>query len=205
MKELLTEYPLFVLISSLLVTGFLGSWHCGLMCGPMACYLAAQKQLFHYQMGRLLSYVVAGAFAGQVSAWLLNSHDWLKYVSVALICTLLVMQFFSKKMTPYVPKSLTNFYFKNRNSGFALGFLSFLLPCGWLYTFLVSALAAGSAHGGALVMLIFWLSTLPALTTAQLILKKMVLATNVKTQKISTTILVAAGIYNILTFLFIHH
>lgn len=43
----------------------------------------------------------------------------------------------------------------------ATGLLTTLLPCGWLYTFVATAAATGSAGGGALVMLAFWAGTLP--------------------------------------------
>ncbi len=43
----------------------------------------------------------------------------------------------------------------------ATGLLTTLLPCGWLYAFVVTAAGTGSAAGGALVMLAFWAGTLP--------------------------------------------
>ncbi|HET9626861.1 MAG TPA: sulfite exporter TauE/SafE family protein, partial [Kofleriaceae bacterium] len=44
------------------------------------------------------------------------------------------------------------------------GVLTGLLPCGWLWAFVVSA--AGTAHAwtGAAVMAVFWLGTVPAMT-----------------------------------------
>jgi sulfite exporter TauE/SafE len=45
----------------------------------------------------------------------------------------------------------------------ALGLASALLPCGWLYAFVVLAAGTGSAGGGALLMLAFWAGTVPAL------------------------------------------
>lgn len=47
--------------------------------------------------------------------------------------------------------------------GAALGALSAALPCGWLYAFVVTAAASGSAVGGATVMAAFWLGTVPAM------------------------------------------
>jgi hypothetical protein len=43
----------------------------------------------------------------------------------------------------------------------AMGLLTTLLPCGWLYTFVVAAGGSGSPLKGALVMAIFWLGTVP--------------------------------------------
>ncbi|MBI4955507.1 MAG: sulfite exporter TauE/SafE family protein, partial [Myxococcales bacterium] len=45
----------------------------------------------------------------------------------------------------------------------ALGVLTSLLPCGWLWAFVVSAAGTASPWGGALVMAAFWLGTVPAL------------------------------------------
>jgi sulfite exporter TauE/SafE len=45
----------------------------------------------------------------------------------------------------------------------ALGASSGLLPCGWLYAFVVVAAGSGAASTGAGVMFAFWLGSLPAL------------------------------------------
>jgi sulfite exporter TauE/SafE len=47
----------------------------------------------------------------------------------------------------------------------ALGALWGWLPCGMVYSMLMSAMLSGSAGGGAAVMLAFGLGTLPALVT----------------------------------------
>lgn len=44
-----------------------------------------------------------------------------------------------------------------------LGVTSAVLPCGWLYTFVVAAAGQGNALGGAAVMAAFWLGTVPML------------------------------------------
>jgi uncharacterized protein len=45
----------------------------------------------------------------------------------------------------------------------AIGAVTPLLPCGWLYAFVAIAAGAGSALGGALIMSAFWIGTVPAL------------------------------------------
>lgn len=45
----------------------------------------------------------------------------------------------------------------------ATGLATTLLPCGWLYAFVVTAAATGSASGGAMVMSVFWIGTLPVM------------------------------------------
>jgi sulfite exporter TauE/SafE len=44
-----------------------------------------------------------------------------------------------------------------------LGVLTGLMPCGWLYAFVVTAAGTGSALRGAAFMTLFWLGTVPAL------------------------------------------
>ena len=44
-----------------------------------------------------------------------------------------------------------------------MGLATTLLPCGWLYTFVLAAGGTASATSGMLVMLAFWLGTLPVL------------------------------------------
>jgi sulfite exporter TauE/SafE len=46
---------------------------------------------------------------------------------------------------------------------FLWGMVSTLLPCGWLYTFVLVAAGAGSIAGAVAMMMAFWVGTLPAL------------------------------------------
>lgn len=190
------------LMAGFFVAGFLGSWHCGVMCGPMACFLASKKQLIPYQFGRLLSYIIAGAFAGALSQFLLKSYDWLKYISITVLSILLITNYLSQNHQIKIPKFLNGLYFKNKENGFMLGLLSFLLPCGWLYSFILSAMASKSAFAGALVMFIFWLSTLPALSAAQILLKKIIDVQDLRRQKMASFVLLVASIYSLIGFLF---
>jgi sulfite exporter TauE/SafE len=44
-----------------------------------------------------------------------------------------------------------------------IGMLTGLLPCGWLWAFVITAGGTGSPVSGALVMFAFWLGTVPAM------------------------------------------
>ena len=46
-----------------------------------------------------------------------------------------------------------------------IGLLTGLLPCGWLYAFVVTAAGTGHPLHGAAVMAAFWLGTVPVLLT----------------------------------------
>jgi sulfite exporter TauE/SafE len=45
----------------------------------------------------------------------------------------------------------------------AMGLLTTLLPCGWLWAFLATAAGTGSVAGAMLLMTVFWAGSLPAL------------------------------------------
>ena len=196
-----SDPSLLTLIAGFFTAGFLGSWHCGIMCGPSACFMAEKKQLLPYQVGRLISYASAGAFSGYISQFLTTSYEWLKYVSVGVCCALLIFMFITQNKKISTPERFSQFYFKNVNSGFLMGLATVLLPCGWLYSFIVSALAARSAFAGALVMTVFWASSLPALSVAQLLMKRLINKNDQQKQRISSFILLIASLYSFITFL----
>jgi hypothetical protein len=50
----------------------------------------------------------------------------------------------------------------------AMGLLTTLLPCGWLYTFVVAAAGSGSPLKGAAVMAVFWAGTVPMMLSVGL-------------------------------------
>ncbi len=192
---------LMTLIVGFFTAGFLGSWHCGVMCGPTACFMAAKKQLLPYQFGRMISYVLAGAFSGYISQFLTTSYEWLKYVSVFMCSALLIYMFITQNKKISIPEKLSDYYFKKNNSGFVMGLMTVFLPCGWLYSFILSAMAARSALAGALVMFVFWVSSLPALSVAQVLIKKLIDKNDSKKQRISSLILLIASLYSFAMFL----
>lgn len=196
-----SDSSFLTLIAGFFTAGFLGSWHCGVMCGPSACFMAEKKQLLPYQVGRLISYASAGAFSGYISQFLTTSYEWLKYVSVGACCALLIFMFLTQNKKIATPERVSQFYFKNINSGFLMGLTTVLLPCGWLYSFIVSALAARSAIAGAIVMTVFWASSLPALSVAQLLMKKLINKNDQQKQRISSFVLLVASLYSFLMFL----
>lgn len=50
-----------------------------------------------------------------------------------------------------------------RTRALAVGLLTTLLPCGWLYAFVITSAGTGSPAWGAATMAVFWLGTLPML------------------------------------------
>ncbi|MNL30529.1 hypothetical protein D3C87_1522690 [compost metagenome] len=78
------------------------------------------------------------------------------------------------------------------------------LPCGWLYTYVMAAVATRSPWAGLLVMSLFWLGGLPALSALPTMLKGGLAKAGLRQQKIGGAILVFAGLYSIASFFFLH-
>jgi sulfite exporter TauE/SafE len=180
----------FSLMSAFLV-GLLGGGHCVGMCGgivsAVSMHLPQNKSkvpfLLAYNVGRILSYTLAGAIAGLVGA----SSFFLEHVlpiqhvlygisSLILIALGLYLagiwhgvtylegagKAIWKTLQPYSKRYIPVQSFKQ---AFLLGSLWGWLPCGLVYSVLIAAIATGNAVSGGLLMLAFGLGTLPTLLT----------------------------------------
>jgi len=179
------------LLLGVLVASLVGSIHCAAMCGGFVCVyagastprgLANLPAHVAYNGGRLVSYVVLGIVAGAIGARVddLGRFAGMSRGAAILAGTLMVawaLGIMAASLGMRVPGTLAPEWAKRR-LGAALvamrdrppvaraavtGLLTTLLPCGWLYTFVVTAGGTGSGLGGAGVMLAFWLGTVPVL------------------------------------------
>ena len=80
-----------------------------------------------------------------------------------------------------------------------LGLSSALLPCGWLYAFVVLAAGAGSAVQGALLLAAFWCGTLPALLGLGLGVERLTQRWRAQLPRLSALLLLSLGVYNLAT------
>jgi uncharacterized protein len=177
---------------ALFLVGLLGGGHCVGMCGGIVGALSMQGPgkrpgwMLHlgYNAGRIASYAAAGAIAGALGGLSLLAGPTLPlrqalYVLANLM--LVAMGLYLIGMTgslAWVERAgqgvwrrvqpLTARFLPARSVAQALplGFLWGWLPCGLVYSALVSALATGSAVRGAGAMLAFGLGTLPNLLLA---------------------------------------
>jgi sulfite exporter TauE/SafE len=169
--------------------GLLGGVHCLGMCGSLVGIFTAQlprdgnRWPFHlaYSSGRIASYTLAGALVGLLgqAGMLLRDQVPVQHLLFALSSLTLIalglylaglsgavrsieklggglwqrIQPYTKRLLPVtsVPRAL------------ALGALWGWLPCGLVYSVLITALASGDAAHGASIMLAFGLGTLPNL------------------------------------------
>ena len=127
-----------------------------------------------FNAGRLLSYAILGVVLGAVGSFLVVSPVVYAVITVgvAVLMILLALQMLGvrglEKFQVTMPRALTRYVadesnFSGRFMPFALGALTFFLPCGFTITAQGMALASGSPIQGGLIMLAFALGTLPVL------------------------------------------
>ena len=175
---------------AIIAASIIGSIHCVGMCGALAMTAGAQsrKGLVYYHLGRLLGYFSVGALAGFLGSEFINSE--MKYISLVSAVFLSVSFFvigFSiiRKGQLHIkqPAFLKLFYqhrvgrileskMSHSVSSFLIGMLSPLLPCGWLYGFILIAVATNNPLWGGVLLTSFWIGTLPALSSISLLVKK---------------------------------
>jgi uncharacterized protein len=186
------------MVGALLVLAFTGSWHCGLMCGPIACGILKKKKIFDYHAGRFLSYVGGGFLFGYLG----NTITWTQSPIVKVVLSLFLSSFFIFTWLPmskfdFGANVLLKYVLKQEPSAFIFGFFSVLLPCGWLWTFFAGAAASGNPWTGAFVTFVLWMSSLPALSLIPQILKLQMRDLTDKRTLIVRGVLTFAGIYAI--------
>ena len=139
-----------------------------------------------YHLGRLTTYLIAGMIAGAIGGVVDTGGQFLGFQLAAarLVGSVMIgigifkiwQSFTSRNRAVAVakPSSMSGLLVKLRplifrlgpaNRALVIGLLTTLLPCGWLYLFALVAAGTGSMIDGPLVMLAFWLGTVPALTT----------------------------------------
>ncbi len=181
-----------VLAGTVLLASLLGSLHCAGMCGAFVALcmtdagerragaIATQSA---YHGGRLLTYAMLGAFVGGLGATLDLSGSVLfglqraalVVAGAALVVfgTISLLRLLGARIPRLAPpRPIAAVAARGHrwaltlppvHRALAIGLMSTLLPCGWLYAFAVTAAGTGSVAMGALVMAVFWAGTVPAL------------------------------------------
>lgn len=183
---------------SILLVGVLGGTHCVGMCGGIVGALSSQagagggawRLHLGYNIGRIASYVLAGALIGAVGGLgrvvgPLGTAQLVLYLVANLMLVLLGIylmgftavlgpterlgQHLWRHVSPLTARLLP---VRHLGQAITLGALWGWLPCGLVYSVLVNALASASAANGALLMLAFGLGTLPNLLLAGILLQR---------------------------------
>ncbi|MCB0750548.1 MAG: sulfite exporter TauE/SafE family protein [Ignavibacteriae bacterium] len=172
------------------VIGFLGSFHCVGMCGPIALALPIGKgsnlQLvlsrILYNLGRVVTYAFFGAIFGLFGKGIALA-GLQRYASIALGVSILVYYLIPSKykgklsitkpyqvLSGFVKKSFK----KLTKSGspqslFIFGIINGFLPCGFVYVALAGAITTGDFISGAAFMALFGLGTVPIMFATSLV------------------------------------
>ena len=170
------------------LTGLLGGAHCVGMCGGIVAAISLQAGgrqpfVFHlaYSTGRIASYSAAGALAGLLgsAAFLSDTLYPLQqglYLLAQVVLILLGLYLAGldrsvlvleraggvlwRRLQPLLARVMP---IRSLPQALSAGALWGWLPCGLVYSVLVSALASGSAGRGGVLLLLFGLGTLPNL------------------------------------------
>ncbi|MBV6320767.1 sulfite exporter TauE/SafE family protein [Duganella violaceipulchra] len=217
-----------------MVVGLAGSVHCIGMCGgivgalsvssaplprnviPIAviAHSSALPRVLSYNVGRIASYMAAGALAGGLAggarsiaslAGLQLGFYWLANLMLVALGLYLMDAWRGlavleqggrvlwRRAQPVIAPMMKSLMpATHPHQAFALGLLWGWLPCGMVYSVLLTAMLSGSASDGAAVMLAFGLGTLPMLTGLGLIGARLQRALQQRRVRIACGLLVLA-------------
>ena len=172
-----------------LILGFLGSFHCAGMCGPIAMGLPGSNyKYFKFIIGRLMynsvrifTYASMGALFGFLGSRIALSglQQELSIILGVVILVSLGIYFTGRqnkkngkilmRYTSIVKKPLI-YLFKKKTfaSLLVIGIINGLLPCGFVYIAIAGSLSTGSVLSGMFFMALFGLGTFPVMLSASL-------------------------------------
>jgi uncharacterized protein len=174
---------------SALVIGFLGSFHCVAMCGPIALALSGgnENNLSYlagrsfYNAGRIVTYAILGLFAGLAGhSLLLAGYQKSISITIGIFMILSVLLTYILKIKTGINPLATkiNAFIKtvfskvlkkrNHSSLFVAGLANGILPCGFVYIAMAGAAATQQPLNGALYMALFGFGTFPAMMAVSL-------------------------------------
>ncbi len=212
-------------VIAIFFVGLLSGVHCLGMCGSLVGIMTGQlpkqgaRWPYHlaYNSGRIISYTLAGALVGSIgqAGMLLRDVVPVQQLLFALSSLMLIalglylagiwgfvrrIETAGKLLWQRIqPLTRSLFPVTTPLRAFLLGTLWGWLPCGLVYSVLITALATGHAKSGALVMLAFGLGTLPNLLAIGLFwesLKGFVQSPHVR--KTAGLLVVSLGIYGLM-------
>lgn len=215
------------LIGAIFLASVLGSLHCAGMCGCFLAIATGSNSRTPWQraallqgtyhIGRLLSYVSLGAAVGAVGRLvnLTGTLAGIRPVAAALAgatmivfgVTTLLRSHGMKLQHVRLPKAWMAVVQRGHRlamkkpailRAFAIGLLTTLLPCGWLYAFAVTAAGTGSPARGALAMAAFWAGTLPALIAVGAGIRGLLGSLGKRLPTLTVIAMVTAGVFTLI-------
>jgi uncharacterized protein len=200
-------------VAAAISLGFLGSFHCIGMCGPIALSLPVHNKppllryllILSYNAGRILTYSVLGLLAGIIgrSFVLAGLQQALSIgVGVGLLAFTFIRfknglagyAFFLRIKTVFAKV----FSIGSHSSLFLVGLLNGLLPCGLVYIGIAGAVASGGLLSGALFMAAFGAGTLPMMLFLPLAGSWITVGARVKMRKLLPVMVTTMALFLIL-------
>ena len=200
---------------AVLGASLLGSLHCVAMCGPLAAlHLAPTSRAtlrlgVVHALGRAATYVALGVGAGAAGRALDLAGDLASVQRAAAIVAGLAILIWGLVAIARVwwPRERASRGGAMFSAGLVrlgarrpttraamLGVLTGLLPCGWLWAFVVVAAGSASPLGGAAVMATFWLGTVPAMLGVTTIAAPLLRRLRARLPVATALVLVALGV-----------
>ncbi len=170
--------------------GFLGSFHCVGMCGPIVLALPTGNQSNFslilsrvlYNFGRIITYSFFGAVFGFFGRGI-TFVGFQQFASIGIVIIILIYYLmpsrFKGKLSTSAPYQLLSSFVKGAfkritksGSPFSMllfGIINGFLPCGFVYVALAGAITTGNALSGAVSMALFGLGTTPIMLGTALV------------------------------------
>ncbi len=172
-----------MMLSAILAASLLGSLHCVAMCGPLVGLHGGARTVklaLVHALGRLATYSVLGALAGLLGRALDLAGELVVVQRAAtVVAGLVILGWGGYQLAVALGLRVSAERPANRvfvavlvqirsrrpaRRAWLVGVLTGLLPCGWLWAFVIVAAGSGDVLSGALVMTVFWLGTVPVMT-----------------------------------------
>lgn len=171
-------------LTTAFLAGLLGSGHCFGMCGGIAAGLGAMSRgralapALQFNLARLFSYAVLGLIAATVLSGvsgLMPIARWLRLLTAVMILLIGLKFLFNFRGIEFIErggaglwKKIMPFAMKAGNrqdwiGRILLGISWGFIPCGLVYSVLMTAASTANPVSGALTMLAFGAGTLPAM------------------------------------------
>jgi len=217
---------MLTILTAVFFASLVGSLHCVGMCGGFVAFYSgadgsrgSRRLLSHgaYSGGRLVAYSILGLAAGAIGAALDVAGSLAGFQRTAPLIAGVVMvawgilallRIGGVKIFRHRSESTISKWLGRGISlvgkrppiirAVVVGLLSGVLPCGWLWAFVVTAAGTGSALGGVAVMAAFWAGTVPVLLALGLGAQVLAVPLRKHIPAVTAVILVALGLYAII-------
>ncbi len=189
------------------VASLVGSVHCLAMCGPLVGLHGGAKTMrlaATHSLGRMTTYVALGVAAGlvgsavNVAGHMANVQRAATVIAAAVIVLFGVAQVVQLRRTP-IKSSFGGALMRIKTRrparrAWLIGALTGLIPCGWLWAFVIAAAGTGSPISGGLTMFAFWLGTVPAMVGLLRITGPLLARVRARMPAITAVALIAIGL-----------